>query len=87
MATSAEITFMVAVSAAEQTRQASKVAAFNTYGWVAANYAAYKVALADADVAYITAVNAAANTADLLLGNLGHTGPIPTTWATLAAPA
>lgn len=85
MATAAEITFMNAVSLAEQTRQASKAAAFATYGWAPANYAAYKVALADADVAYITAVNAAANTADLLLGTLGMTGPIPTTWASLAA--
>lgn len=85
MALAAEIVFINAVAVAEATRQASKAAAFATYGWVAANLATYKIALADADVAYVTAVNAAANTADLLLGNLGLTGPIPTTWASLAA--
>lgn len=85
MATSAEITFMAAVSAAELTRQNARASAFTTYGFVAANLAAYKTALAAADVAYITAVNAAANTSGLLLGNHGHTGPIPTTQATIAA--
>lgn len=85
MALAAETVFINAVAVAAATRQASYASAFATYGWVAANYAVYKVALADADVAYITAVNAAANTADLLLGNLGFTGPIPTTWASLAA--
>jgi hypothetical protein len=87
MALAAEIVFQNAVATAAATRQASYASAFATYGWVAANYAAYKVAIADADVAYITAVNAAANTADLLLGNHGHTGPIPTVWAAIAAPA
>jgi hypothetical protein len=85
MALAAETVFINAVAVAAATRQASYASAFATYGWVAANYAAYKIALADADVAYVTAVNAAQNTADLLLGNLGLTGPIPTTWATLAA--
>lgn len=85
MALAAEIVFMNAVSAAEATRQASRVAAFNTYGFVAANLAAYKTAYAAADVAYITAVNSAANTSGLLMGNLGQSGPIPTTQASLAA--
>ena len=85
MASAAEITFMAAVSAAESTRQATKSAAFVAYGYVAANLATYKTAIAAADVAYITAVNAAANTSGLLMGNHGHTGPIPTTQATIAA--
>lgn len=85
MASAAEITFMAAVSAAESTRQAARVAAFNTYAFVAANLATYKTSYAAADVAYITAVNAAANTSGLLMGNLGQSGPIPTTQATLAA--
>lgn len=75
---------MAAVALAEGTRQQSKAAAFVTYGYVAANLAAYKIALADADVAYVTAVNTAANTADLQLGTLGLSGPIPSSnWAPL----
>lgn len=88
MASSAEQAFMTAVSLAEGTRQQSKAAAFVTYGYVAANFAAYKVAISDADVAYITAVNAAMNTSDLTLGNLGQTGPIASSnWAPLLAMA
>lgn len=83
MALAAELTFINAVAVAEATRQLAKSAAFTTYGFVAANLATYKVALADADVAYITAVNTANNAADLLLGTQGLTGPIPTTWASL----
>lgn len=79
---------MAAVALAEGTRQQSKAAAFVTYGFVQANLAAYKVALADADVAYVTAVNAAANTADLQLGTLGLSGPIPSSnWAPLLSMA
>lgn len=75
---------MAAVAAAEATRQQSKAAAFVTYGYVVANLAAYKIALADADVAYVTAVNTAANTADLQLGTLGLNGPIQSSnWAPL----
>jgi hypothetical protein len=85
MALAAEIVFQTAVSAAESTRQASRASAFTTYGFVAANLAAYKTALAAADVAYITAVNAAANTSGLLMGNIGQTGPIPTVAASLVA--
>lgn len=87
MALAAEQVFITAVAAAESTRQASKASAFTTYGWVAANYAAYKTALEAADVAYITAVNAAANTSALLMGNIGQSGPIPTVWASVAAAA
>jgi hypothetical protein len=84
MASAAQQTFMTAVSAAESTRQQSKAAAFLTYGFVAANLAAYKIALADADVAYITAVNAASNTSDLQLGNIALNGPIASSnWAPL----
>lgn len=85
MALLTETTFQTAVMVAESTRQSTKAAALVTYGFVAANLAAYKTALAAADVAYITAVNAAANTSGLLMGNLGETGPIPTVSATLAA--
>ncbi len=85
MALAAEIVFQTAVSAAESTRQATKSAAFVTYGYVAANLATYKSAVAAADVAYITAVNAAANTSALLMGNIGQSGPIPTIAASIAA--
>lgn len=83
MALAAEITFMNAVQAAEGTRQNAKYAAFLTYGFVQANLAAYKVALEDADVAYVTAVNAARDAANIQVGTLGICGGIPTTWASL----
>jgi hypothetical protein len=83
MATPTELTFMNAVALAEGTRQAAKVAAFTTYAFNPANLAAYKIALEDADVAYVTAVNAARNTADLQVGTLGISGPVPTAWASL----
>jgi len=83
MAIAAELTFMAAVTAAEGARQAAKVAAFTTYAFVPANLAAYKIALEDADVAYVTAVNAARNTADLQVGLLGINGPVTTSWASL----
>lgn len=83
MATAAEITFMAAVSLAEGTRQASKVAAFTTYGFVQANLAAYKIALEDADVAYVTAVNTARDAANIQIGLLGINGPVTTSWASL----
>jgi hypothetical protein len=84
MATLKEQTFIVAVLAAEQTRQVAKAAAFTTYGFVLANLAAYIAALSAADVAYITAVNAAANTAGLL-GTPGQSGPLGSPWASIAA--
>lgn len=65
MATAAEQTFARAVQAAEGVRQAAKQAAFVTYGFVAANLAAYEAALTAADVAFTTAVNSAANTLSL----------------------
>jgi hypothetical protein len=76
MATAVESTFIVVVLAAENTRQAAKATAFAAYGFVAANLATYKAALAAADVAYLTAVNTARNTAGLVLGTIGDTGPI-----------
>jgi hypothetical protein len=83
MTVATEATFRNAVSVAEGVRQQSKAAAKITYADTPANLAAYIVALADADVAYITAVNSAANTSDLQLGNVAHLGPVPTTWAAL----
>lgn len=83
MATAAELTYMAAVQLAEGTRQASKAAAFTTYGFVQANLAAYIIALEDADVAYITAVNTAKNAANIPVGQQGINGPIPTAWASL----
>lgn len=85
MARAVEITFEQAVAAAEGTRQVSKASAFATYGFVAANLAAYITAVAAADVAYTTAVNSAANTSGILMGQAGLTGPIPTVWGTIAA--
>lgn len=83
MASAVELAYINAVALAEGVRQQSKAAARVTYGFDPANLAAYKIAVADADVAYVTAVNTAANTADLQLGLLGLQGPIPTTWAPL----
>jgi hypothetical protein len=76
MSLATEQTFRDAVALAEGVRQQSKAAAFVTYGYVAANLAAYKVALADADVAYFTSVNTANNALDLQVGNVGMSGPI-----------
>lgn len=83
MAIAAEIAFMAAVTAAEGTRQGARDAARTTYAFNPANLAAYKIALEDADVAYVTAVNAARNTADLQVGLLGINGPVTTSWASL----
>lgn len=87
MASAAELVFMNAVTAAEAVRQQSKAAAFVTYGYVVGNYAAYKVALSDADAVYAAAVATALGVSDLPLGNLGQGGPIPTTWAPLMSMA
>lgn len=87
MASAAELAFIAAVAAAEGVRQQSKAAAFVTYGYVAANYAAYKVALSDADTVYSAAVSTALGVSDLTLGNLGQGGVIPTTWAPLTSMA
>lgn len=77
MSFAGEQTFRAAVVLAEGVRQQSKAAAFVTYGYVAANLAAYNIALADADVAYFTAVNTAFNALDEPTGNVGMNGPIP----------
>jgi hypothetical protein len=77
MALAAEQVFYAAVNAAEGVRQASRAAAFTTYAFNPANAVAYVTALSDADVAYITAVNAASDTSNLMTGTVGHTGPIP----------
>lgn len=77
MSFAGEQTFRAAVIAAEGVRQQSKAAAFVTYGYVAANLAAYKVALNDADSAYFSSVNTAFNTMDVPTGNTGLSGPIP----------
>ncbi len=76
MATSAEQAFFTAVAVAEATRQGSKSAAFTTYAFSPAGLTTYKVALADADVAYYTAVNTARDTSNLTIGTLGNYGPI-----------
>jgi hypothetical protein len=83
MATLKEQNFIAAVAVAESTHQAAKQSAFNTYGFVLANLAAYVAALSAADVAYITAVNAAMNTAGLS-GTPGQSGPISSPWASIA---
>ncbi len=84
MATSTEITFFNAVAAAESTRQTAKSAAFTTYAFVPASYTTYKTALADADVAYYTAVNTARDASNLTTGMNGNLGPIDAAqWASL----
>ena len=77
MSLATEQTFRNAVALAEGVRQQSKAAAMVTYAYVAANLAAYKIAIADADVAYFTSVNTALNAADSPTGNVGMNGPIP----------
>ncbi len=77
MPSSAELTFYNAVAVAEATRQQSKAAAFVSYAFVPANLTTYRTAISDADVAYVTAVNAARDTSNLTLGVLGDYGPIP----------
>lgn len=88
MSLATEQTFRTAVLLAESVRQQSKAAAFVTYAWDPANLAAYKIALADADVAYVTSVNTAANTLDEQIGNVGLSGPIDgARWTPLLAMA
>lgn len=84
MATAAEVTFANAVAAAEGVRQVAKAAAFTTYAFAPAGLATYIAALLAADVAYITAVNAALNTSALTLGNLGQSGPFSSRSAALS---
>jgi hypothetical protein len=79
MATSAEFTFINSVRAAEGVRQAAVAAAFTAQavnGAIpAANLAAYLTALQAAQVAYITAVNAAATTAGAVGITAANQGP------------
>lgn len=88
MASSAEQVFYNAVNAAEATRQQSKAAAFLTWAFQpGAPRVTYATALSDADVAYITTVNAARDTSNLMLGTVGDTGPLPwAQWATIVSP-
>lgn len=86
MATAAEQTFYNAVVAANGVRQVAYAAAFTTYGFVAANLAAYKTALVAADVAYITAINSAASTAGITPNVVPETqGGFGGPWATIAS--
>ena len=66
MATAAERTFILAVTAAEGVRQVARAAAFAAQAVAGvippANLAAYEAALLAADVAYTISVNSAANT-------------------------
>jgi hypothetical protein len=88
MSLATEQTFRNAVALAEGPRQQSKAAARVTYAYDPANLAAYKIALAAADVAYFTAVNTAANTLAETSGNTGMNGPIPGAgWTPLLAMA
>lgn len=86
MSLAAEKVFYYAVAAAEATRQQSKAAALITYAYAPANAVAYATALSDADVAYITTVNAARDTSNLMLGTVGDSGPLPFSgWATIVS--
>ncbi len=76
MTYAAEQTFRAAVIAAEGTKQQSISAAKTTYGFVAANSAAYVTALGDADAAYQSAVVTALAALNETPGNVGLNGPI-----------
>jgi PhoPQ-activated pathogenicity-related protein len=76
MSYSGEQTFRAAVVAAEGVRQQAKAVAFVAYGYVTANLATYQTAIADADVAYFTAVNTAYNALNETTGLNGFGGPI-----------
>jgi hypothetical protein len=83
MATSAEQTFIRAVAVAEGVRQNSKAVAFVAYAFVAGNLATYVSALSAADVAFFNSVTTALNTAGLS-GNVGQSGPLGSSWASIA---
>lgn len=77
MASSAELTFAEAVTAAEGVRQAAKAAALATWAYGAGSaLTTYITALSDADVAYFNSVKTALDTSNLALGNAGQSGPI-----------
>src|SRR5690242_1828947 len=64
MATSAESTFIAAVAKAEAARQISKASAFTTWNYQTGSpLTTYVAALVTADNTFVTAVQAAANTA------------------------
>lgn len=88
MSFSGEQTFRTAVALAESTRQQSKAAAFVSYAYDPANLATYQTAIADADVAYFTAVNTAFNALNESTYLAGFSGPIPgASWTPLLAMA
>jgi hypothetical protein len=76
MATSAELTFMRAVVVAESVRQAARAAAFATWAYgTGSALTTYMAALTAADNAYITAVQAACNTAGAIGISVPNAGP------------
>jgi hypothetical protein len=77
MSLATEQTFRAVVALAEGARQQQKAAAMVTYGYVAANLAAYQEEIADADTVYQAAVTTAADTLAIPAGNAGLSGPIP----------
>ena len=88
MSLSTEATYRAAVDAARSTRQTSKSVARTAYAFDPANLATYIAALNDADVAYATAVNSAADTLNIPVGNLGYYYSIPgAKWTPLLASA
>jgi Flp pilus assembly protein TadG len=67
LATAAEQTLSQTFAAAEAARKQAKAAAFATYCWNSGpDLVAYRRALADADVAYHTAVNTRRGAAELI---------------------
>lgn len=76
MSYAGEQTFRAAVIAAEGVRQQAKAVAFVAYGYDPANLTTYQVAIADADVAYFTAVNTAFNALNETTYLNGFGGPI-----------
>jgi hypothetical protein len=66
MSTSVQSTMFGAIAAAEGVRQAAYASAFTTWAFQQGGpYTTYTIALATADRAYLTAVNAACATANL----------------------
>lgn len=76
MTYAAQQTFRVAVVLAEGTRQQSVAAAKVTYGFDPANYAAYVIAIGDADAAYQASIATAAGVLNETPGGTGMNGPI-----------
>lgn len=76
MSFAGEQTYRAAVLLAEGTRQQSKAAALVTYAYDPANYAAYVIAIGDADAAYQASIATATAALNETPGNLGMCGPI-----------